>query len=360
MIGSSKRTAVGIDIGSHSVKIVELEKREDRFRLKNFAIKEIFPSGKVDGGEGPTNDMVTAGIKAALTSIKMKPKRIKQLASSIGGQSVSVKQIKSISLAPEELESSLAFEARKYLPPEETDAVIDFQVLNGDVSTSHMDILLVACTRKMLGQHASFLENAGFKPDIVDVDALATLNAYLLQSPPITDGILIVLNIGARKTNLIVYDPTGLFFTRDITYGGNHFSEDVRVTNKLEPYDAEQHKKDYGIFKAEDAPDVNEITLDGVGLELTRRTTEDNMINEINRSLRYYVKESGRNEFWKVLLTGGSAKILYLDEYLAEKLRIPVEVFDPLASFDLPKGMEDIHPEPQLAQAIGLALRRLQ
>lgn len=357
MFGSSKRTAVGIDIGSHSVKIAELEKKENRFRLKNFAIKEIFPEGKVDEGDGPTPDMIQNGIVQALRSIKMKPKRIKQVASSIGGQSVSVKQIKTISLAPEELNSSLSFEARKYLPPEETEAVMDFQVMNGDVSTSHMDILLVACTRKALNQHMDFLEESGIKPGIVDVDSLATLNAYLFQNPPVTEGILIMLNIGAKKTNLIVYDPTGLFFTRDIAYGGNHFSEDVKARLNLEPYAAEEYKKKHGVFQIQDEDQVTELSLDGVGLELSRRTAEDNLVNEINRSLRYYVKESGRNEFWKILLAGGSAKIPHLDEFLADKFRIPVEVFDPLGSFELPKGLEDIHPEPQLTQAIGLALR---
>lgn len=363
MFGSNKRTAVGIDIGSHSIKVVELEKRDNQhYRLKNFSIQEILPEGQTLETEGPSQDVLTERLSETLSSIKIKPKNIKKLATSVGGQSVSVKQIRSISLGPEELESSLTFEARKYLPPDEAEAVIDFQVLRGDVSTSHMDILLVACTRKTFNQHMDLLETVGFKPGIVEVAPLAAMNSYLIQQPMHEDGVLIMLNIGAKRTSLIVFDPNGLFFTRDIAYGGNHFTDDVRARRKVDAAAAERIKKEEGIFPEQDPEDGDGsgMSIDQVGIELSRRTTEENLVNELNRSLRYYVKESGRNEFIKVLLTGGSAKIPKLDTFLSEKLRIPVEVYDPIARFELARGIDSIQSEPQLAQAVGLALRTLQ
>ncbi|OQY27902.1 MAG: hypothetical protein B6244_09125 [Candidatus Cloacimonetes bacterium 4572_55] len=358
MFGSSK-TAVGLDIGSHSIKVVEVERRDSRYRLKNYAIREILPEGQSLESEGPSENDVIGALNEAFREIKVKPKRVKKLGSSIGGQAVTVKQIRSISLAPEELESSLTFEARKYLPPDEAEAVLDFQVLKGDISTSHMDILLVASSRKGFNQHMDLLEAVGCKPGIVDVDSLSIINSYLLLNSVPDEGILVMLNIGAKKTNLIVLNPNGLFFTRDISYGGNHFTDDVRVSKGLDAAMAERSKKEEGVFAPVSQEETDGISLGHAGLGLSRRTTQENLANEVTRSLRYYVKESGHNEFWKILLAGGSAKIPQLDEFLEEKLRVPVEVFDPTVQLEMGRGVS-LDKEPQLAQAIGLALRTLQ
>ena len=117
--------------------------------------------------------------------------------------------------------------------------------------------------------------------------------------------------------------------------------------------EAEKYKFEYGVTEERVAQ------ADGVGLstlEISDKPTEEQIVIEVKRSLRYYVKEAGNSDFRKVLLVGGSAKLKGLPEYLQEQLNIPTEVFNPFVSLELPEKLKD-KKDPQLALAIGLAMR---
>ena len=112
--------------------------------------------------------------------MKVGPRRARNVNASIGGPYVSVQQVRTIPLAPEEMESSLAFEARKHLPLDESEAILDFQILSGDMESSHMEILLAAMTQKIFSSFVSMMKELGIRPRIIDAESLALVNSYLL------------------------------------------------------------------------------------------------------------------------------------------------------------------------------------
>ncbi|RMH74319.1 MAG: type IV pilus assembly protein PilM [Gemmatimonadetes bacterium] len=360
MLGN-KKTAVGLDIGTHSIKLVQLERKHDQVKLVNYAIQEIFPEGKEYDAEKDNTVEYVSALSDVFKRLKIDPKRLKQIYTSIGGEAVSVKQIKTVSLTEDELESSLRFEARKHLPVGSSEIILDYQILGEDKDQGKIDVLLVVTTRKAYTKHAALLQQIGIKETapVIDVDSLALVNSYVLLNAVNDDEIVVILNIGATRSVLAIYHRKGLFFTRDIPYGGNHFTHDLMREYDVDFGVGEQIKYDKGIFPQADIDDndpVTSVKMSRPSISLAEKQTQEMLVDEVRRSLRYYFKESGRNDFSRVLLTGGSAKIHSMDAFLSGQLHLPVSVYNPLEYMNLPGNM-GVSEEPQIAQAVGLALR---
>lgn len=345
------KTSLGLDIGSHTVKMVEIDVEDNRRKLKSFSIVEIYGEGEEYNLEGASYHKLTTALKTCFRQLKVSPKRIKSLNSALGGPSVAVKQIRSIPLAPEELESSLAFEARKHLPLDDTEAILDFQIIDGGAESSFMDILLVATTKKAFDHQLKLLEDLGVKPKVIDASCTALVNSYLLtRGKPSGDAALVFLEIGARATTLTIFTDKNILFSRDIPIGGYKITEDIKSMKKLEYAEAERLKKDRGmgslLGSAEEGPSIR----------VARRLAVDGLLDEVRRSLRYYTKETGVREFEKILLCGGTAAMQNLNSHMAQALSITVEIYNPFEMFTVPPGFNDT-VGAQLAVACGLALR---
>ncbi len=349
------KESVGIDIGFHSIKLVHLKKIHNGFKLLNYEIMPTIPPGTDYTPSDLSKNRYAPVLAEMLSTLKIKPKKVKHLVSSIGGDHLSIKQIKTIFLPDEELESALFFEAKKHLPISGSDMVLDFQVVNVEERTNNMNIILVATNKEHLQNHTDVLEAADLTPGVIDAEPLALSNSLLFNAL-IEEGVYIILNIGAHKTNMVIYGPQAKYFTRDLAWGGYFFTKDVMKRKKLSFEDAEKYKFEYGITgekkKQEEVKGGGGLST----LEISDKPTEEQIALEVKRSLRYYVKEAGNSDFRKVLLVGGSAKIKGLPEYLQEQLKIPTEVFNPFVSLELPEKLKDKR-DPQLALAIGLAMR---
>lgn len=345
------RSVIGLDIGSFAIKLVELENEGGRYKIKNFYVRDLYGAGEEFDQEGPGVSRLESALKDTFSAVKLNPKRLKNINTSLGGPSVSVKQIKSIALSPEEMDSSLVFEARKHLPLDESDAVIDSQILRGDMDTQDMDILLVATTKKVFDNHLSLLKSVGIKSNIVDAEILAIINSYIVtQGDFLGEEALIFLNIGAKYSTIAIVGENTMLFSRDISWAGSNFTDDIKTNMKVEYTEAESIKKQRGIGALLGAVDT------GSGIRVARRMALDNLIDEVRRSLRYYTKETGCREFQKILLCGGSAPLPNLNSHLAQHLNMTVEIFNPFASFITPPGFDD-YTGSRLAAACGLALR---
>ncbi len=347
------KESVGIDIGFHSIKLVHLKKIHDGYKLLNYEIMPTVTPGQDYTPSDLSNNRYAPVLAEMLSTLKLKPKKIKHLVSSVGGDHLSIKQIKTIFLPDEELESALFFEAKKHLPISGSDMVLDFQVLDVEERTNNMNIILVATTKEQLNSHTEILESTGLSPGLIDAEPLALANSLLFNAM-VEEGVYIVLNIGAHKTNMIIYGPKAKFFSRDLAWGGYFFTKDIMTRKKMSFEDAEKYKFEYGITEARKKK--AEKSGGGLALEISDKPTQEQIALEVKRSLRYYVKEAGNSDFRKVLLMGGSAKLKGLDEYLSEQLNIPTEVFNPFVSLELPEKLKDKR-DPQLAMAIGLAMR---
>ncbi|UCE66977.1 MAG: type IV pilus assembly protein PilM [Candidatus Zixiibacteriota bacterium] len=346
------KSVFGLDIGSYSVKLVELDKDDSRYRLKNYAIAELYGDNEEYDIEGPSYSRQSAAVRSCFRQVKLNPRRIKNLNCSIGGQDVAVKQIKSISLSAEELESSLTFEARKHLPLEDTEAILDYQILSDSAAASEIDILMVATTKKAFDYHIKLLRELGVRPRTFDAECTSLVNSYFLShGKPVGDRALIFLDIGAKFSTLTVFCDKGMLFSRDIAIGGYKITDDIRNIQNIEYPAAEEMKraKGMGAFLCDESED-------GASIRIARRKAMDSLVDEIRRSLRYYTKETGIREFEKILVCGGSALMTNLNSHLAQALSMNVEIYNPFEHFTVPPGFNE-SLGTQLATACGLAMR---
>jgi len=345
------KESIGLDIGTHSIKLVHLKKLHDGFKLLNYEIKPTIPEGLEYTPSDLSPTRYAPVLSGIFRSLRINPKKIKHLVSSIGGDNTSIKQIKTIFLPEEELESALFFEAKKHLPISGADMLLDYQVLNVEERTNNMNILLAATTKDLLDEHSAILSDSGTAPGIVDIESLAVANSFALNSF-VEDGIYVMLNIGAHKTNMIIYGPKAKFFARDISWAGFHFTKEIMKSKKLSFEQAEEFKMEHGIVADEKEGDKSSLLT----LDIAEKSTAEQIAMEVKRSLRFYVKEAGTSDFRKILLTGGSAKLKGLPEFIQENLNIDTEVYNPFTNLEMPEKFKD-KQDPQLALALGLAMR---
>jgi len=345
------KSLLGLDIGNYSVKLVEIDTDDGRFRLKNYSVVDLYGENEDFEIEGAGYSRQIEALRKSFRQLKLNPKRIKNVNCSLGGTSVAVKQIRSISLAAEELESSLSFEARKHLPLDDTDAIMDYQILDGGADATHMDILLVATTKKSFDYQVKLLKDLGVNPKVIDAESVALVNSYLLtKGKPATEGALVFLDIGAKFSTLAIFADNGVFFSRDIAVGGHKLTEDVKSIHNVAYGEAEHLKKERGMGALLGQSD------EAGGIRVARRMAVDSLIDEVRRSLRYYTKETGIREFDRVLMCGGAASMQNLNSHLAKALSMNVEVYNPFELFAVPPGFSE-NIGAQLATACGLALR---
>jgi type IV pilus assembly protein PilM len=345
------RESVGIDIGSHSVKIVHLKRLHEGFKLLNYEIRPTVPQGVEYVPSDLRPERFAPIIVEMMKTLHISPKTVKHLVTAIGGDNTSIKQIKTIFLPDDELESALFFEAKKHIPISGNDMVLDYQVLSVEEKTNNMNILLAASTKDILNEHSNILVTAGLSPNIVDLDSLAVANSFALNTF-VEDGVYVLLNLGAHRTNMLIWGPNSKLFSRDIPYGGYHITRDIMRKRQLEFTEAENYKLEWGLLDAPSSVSANTINM----LDISEKTTEDMIVEEIRRSLRFYVKEAGNSDFRKIYLMGGTAKLKGLQEYVQDKVNIPTETYLPFVNIEMPEKFQD-KKDPQLALAVGLAMR---
>ena len=345
------KESVGIDIGTHSVKVVHLKRLHEGFKLLNYEIRPTVPQGVEYIPSDLRPDRYAPVLVEIFKTLRINPKKVQHLVTSVGGDNTSIKQIKTIFLPDDELESALFFEAKKHIPISGTDMILDYQVLSVEEKTNNMNILLAATSKELLNEHTSTLVSAGLTPNIVDIDSLAVANSFALNAF-VEEGVYVLLNLGAHRTNMVIWGPEARFFARDIPYGGYHFTRDIMRKRQMEFAEADEYKLKWGLL---DDPSISESKTISM-LDISEKSTEDAIVEEIRRSLRFYVKEAGNSDIRKLYMMGGTAKLKGLQEYIQEKVSIPTDVFMPFINVEMPEKFMD-KKDPQLALAIGLAMR---
>lgn len=345
------KESIGLDIGSHSIKLVHLKKLHNGYKLLNYEIKSTIPEGMEYNPSDLSSERFAPVLSNMLRSMKINPKSVKHIVSSIGGDNTSLKQIKTIFLPDDELESALFFEAKKHLPIGGSDMILDYQVLNVEEKTNNMNILLAATNKALLDEHTNILSTAGVTPGIVDVESLAVANSFILNSF-VEEGVYVFLNVGAQKTNMVIWGPQAKFFARDISWGGYQMTKDIAKRHKFSFEQAEAFKMEHGVNEPKKAVAEKSILT----LDISEKTVQEQIAQEVKRSLRFYVKEAGNSDFRKIMLIGGGAKVKGLDAYIQEQLNIDCEIYNPFTNLEMPEKFKD-KQDPQLALAVGLAMR---
>jgi type IV pilus assembly protein PilM len=345
------KAVVGLDIGSSAVKAVELKPAGKGFRVVALASEPVPPDSIVDGAiiDG-------AAVADAIRRLfENKAFKTKEVAASLSGNAVIVKKISLPVMTEAELSESIYWEAEQYIPFDIQDVNIDYQILDpgtGPDSKGTMDVLLVAAKKEKIADYTGVIAQAGRVPVVVDVDAFALQNAYEinygLDDP---QAVTVLLNAGASAININILSGDQSVFTRDISVGGNAYTEAVQKELNLPFESAEQLKKGEPV--------------DGHTFEEARpilQAMTDNVLLEIQKTFDFFKASATSDRIDRVLLSGGASRVDGFQKALEDRFATVIEPFNPFQKVAFDPGKLGIaNPDavlPATAVAVGLALRR--
>ena len=342
-----KKSMVGVDIGSSSVKAVELQGKNGDFQLVSLGYEGLQADSVVDGQIMELN-AVSSAIGNIFNEHKIKTTRV---AAGVNGHSVIVKNIVLPQMSDDELQESFAWHAEEHIPFDISDVNLDYHVTGSSPDAIH--VLLAACKHDKIANLKQAIQLAGKQPTVIDVDAFALQNCYELNYEPQLGQVAALLNIGASTTNINILNGNRSVFTRDATFGGNQYTSLLQKELGLTFDQAEQVKRGMPLPENVESRDIEPI-LD---------TVSDILALEIQKTMDFYraTVEDGEEAVQQILVSGGGSKLKGLVEFLSTRFEITVEVFDPFRKirvdsrvFD-PDYMREIVPE--MAIAVGLAMR---
>jgi type IV pilus assembly protein PilM len=339
----SKRT-VGLDVGSHTIKCVHVEKRGfNRVDLLHAEAVEVSPEERSpEGGDG--SHARIGAIKRVMESISHRAKVV----TSVGGVSTAIRQVELPKMSAKELSSSINLWSRNYIPFDIKEVQLDYQVFGFDKSSRKIRLVLVAVIKDYIQQHIDMLHEADIDPVLVDVNPLAVMNAFLFNEEVGHDEWIIVLDIGDRNTTLCIYSEIGQYFVRNLMISGHDFTRDIQRKLALPYGEAEQYKRCDLI--SSDSGKASESVIEII------RPSVDALMKEVRRSLTYYENQTRTKGFSQIILTGGSAHTEGLADYFGQNLGLPTKIFDPFRQIETGK-VPLPGPVSQFALAVGLALR---
>jgi type IV pilus assembly protein PilM len=341
---------VGLDIGSSAVKVVELRPSGRAFKVAAFAIEPVPPDTIVDGAiidaagaaDAVRRAFDTAGIKT------------REVAASLSGNAVIVKKISLPVMTEAELRESIYWEAEQYIPFDIQDVNLDYQVMDagaGPDSRGAMEVLLVAAKKEKIADYTGVITQADRTAVVVDVDAFALQNAYETNYGIDPHAVVVLLHAGASAININIVCGEQSLFTRDISVGGNAYTEAVQKELNLPFASAERLK--------------TQASVDGVSFDDARpvlRAVTDSVLLEIQKTFDFFKATASADRIDRIIVSGGASRVDGFRAALAEQFGAPVEPFDPFqrVAFDPAQfGFENLDDVAPIAPvAVGLALRR--
>ncbi len=347
---AKSKLAVGLDIGSSGVKLVQLKEKRGGYALQAFGTAPLPPEAIVDGAL-MNSGAIVAAIQELVAQHKVK---LKEVAIGVRGHSVIIKKISLPRMTQEELDESIQWEAEQYIPFDVKDVNIDTQILTpeGDAA-GQMDVLLVAAKKDMINDYTAVCAEAGLTATVVDVDAFAVQNAYEANYEVSPADTVVLINVGAAVANINIISRGATTFTRDITMGGNAFTEEIQKQLNIS-YDEAEALKVGGQGETDAVvPQEVERVIQGVA---------DQMAGEIQRSLDFFAATAADARISRVFLSGGTARIPALFKVIEARAGVPVEILNPFKNIEVDNRRFDpaviLAAAPSAAVGVGLALRR--
>jgi len=354
-----KNQLVGLDIGSHAIKLVEIEDTKKGRILKNFGIIGL-PQDAIVEGAIKEMEIVSSAIKTLYKNMKIKNKNV---VTSISGYSVIVKKISIQKRGEAELDASIQDEAEQYIPFDINDVNLDYEILTppgeeeaekkgeGDKGDKGlMDVMLVAAKKDIVEDYVSLLHLTGLSPAILDVDAFALQNAFELSAENIS-GCYALVNVGAEELGINAIKNGVSIFTRDSSCGGYQINEAIMSKFEVSYEEAEKIKLGGTKIDHKDKGALEEIFTSVIS----------GWVNEIKRALDFLATTYPDESIEKIVISGGSCRFPGFQKYLELETEIPVIELNPFGNLQVNDKMFDpkylTYMAPQAAIAVGLALR---
>lgn len=349
MIFGRKKGLIGLDIGSSSIKLVELRESQNTYKLENLGIAPLPPEAIVDGALMDSVTIIDA-IRQLVIDSKTKTK---DAVTSVSGHSVIVKKITLPLMSVPELEESIQWEAERYIPFDINDVNIDFQIFGSTPENPEvMDVVLVAAKKDIVNDYVSVVIESGLNPVIIDVDAFAIENMLSANYEVQKEETVAMVNVGASITNINILKGNMTAFTRDIFKGGNQITDEIQRQLHIDYEEAEKIKVGSKI-DAVSQPVIQEVL----------KSASESLANEIGNSIEFYQSTTTYEKIEKLFLSGGGSKTKDLDIILQQVTGIPVEIVNPFKKIEYTGKSIDLEYlreiGPMMAVGVGLATRKV-
>ena len=389
------KTSIGIDLGTHSIKAVQLSRFGNGSKVDSAVLVGI----NSDDSDEKRTEAIIRGLRSIASTFNVKKAVI---ATALPGPDTFIRYLRFPKMPPEELRNSIELEADQNLPYDLDEVSVDSVVLEEITERDEtiMKILLVAAKNELITQTLDLFRSVGLSPGIIGVTTLAIADALEINSGFKPDESVALINIGAFSTN-IHFCRNGISnFTRDISRGGKDLTMAIQKLLKVDFAEAERMKVSYGQGNLAETPENMLETLDvgpaGGDIEdvigpdadgndgtdeptepVAQAATDDisrignatrpalnRLIGEIRRSIDYYEKQLYEKSVTRLVLSGGTAMFPGLDQSLADATGVPVEIVNPLQSLIIEEGSAEVQDlianRAQFNVAIGLAARGIE
>ena len=350
MLGFGRgKQLVGVDIGSSSVKAVELKRAGKGLVVSKLSMESRDPEIVVDGAIVDTN-AVSNSIAKIFTENKIKTRDV---ATSVSGHSVIVKKLSLEQMDDKQLDEAIQVEAAQHIPFDIAEVNLDYQVLEADPESPVMEVLLVAVKKDKILNYTNVLTMAGKTPIVVDIDAFALQNVYEYNYDPVSDATVALLNLGGSVMNINIVRGRTPLFTRDVSVGGNQYTDSLQKELDLGFEDAEQVKMGGSVAGISDEARIPVL-----------QSVSEIIVLEMQKTFDFFRATAGGEHLQKLYIAGGSAKVYGLVDLLKQEFSIPVEELNPFRQIGYdeagPMGEFVSQNAPRLAVAVGLALRSFE
>jgi type IV pilus assembly protein PilM len=310
-------------------------------------MEPLMPQTIVDGTIMDQGAVVDA-IRSLWGRLRLKTKDV---ALAIAGHSVIIKKINVPKMSRSELEVQVPYEAEHHIPFAKDDVELDYEVVVPETAGGQMELILVAAKKEVVQDYASVARDAGLNPVVVDVAAFTAQNAFEVNYDTGPGETIVLINIGAAISNINIIRGNVSLFTRDVTIGGNAFTEEIQKQLNVSQDEAEAYKVGGSYDEHGVVPQEVERIIEGVA---------DVMAGEFQRSLDFFLATSTDTDVSKICLAGGTAKVSALHRAIERRSRLNVEVVDAWRRIKIDPKLDAAYlgaHSPEALVGVGLALR---
>ncbi|MBU4444881.1 pilus assembly protein PilM [bacterium] len=349
-----EKKSVGVDIGSNVVKIIGL-RRKKKIRIEFMKLIDLYLSRNVNRPEDLSDTLLVQVIRGLIAEIKGGVKKVK---TSVSGPNALVHSMELPNLSDSEILSAIRWKLASIIPFNIDDVEFDFQVLNTNKSSNMQTVLVGIVPANKMKKHLDILTRANLEPEIVEIDSLAIYNCFITLQDLHPNKTVAILNIGAECATLIIMHPDHDPFFKSIAIGGNTLTRAIERMLHISFIDAEREKIEMNYQPSHNTDNTNnykEIGWKGPLLSMVAKLAE-----ELKKADIYYQILYGEEGLQRIYLTGGSAKLKNLDYLLADAVKVPVTLWNPLKSEKLEYKQEIGNIDElglHFATSLGLALR---
>ncbi len=346
----SSNRILALNVGASKIALAEFSIQGGNApKLLNYGLADLAPP--VEGGESASDILVTT-----LRSL-MKQEGLHQapLLISLSGQVVFPRFVKLPAVAKDKLLQMLQYEVEQNVPFPLDEIVWHHQFI-GDASTGEQNAMIVAAKLDSVREVTDSVVAGGFEPEIIDVSPMAIYNALRFNYAEL-DGCAMVLDIGARSTNLIFVEQDRIY-SRCIPVAGNAITQELAKSMQISMEAAEQLKRERGYVSLGGVHQSSDETTEHVSRVV--RNVMTRLHAEISRSINFYRSQQGGSSPVRLFLTGGTCLLPHLDLFFKEKLQVEVEYLNPFVNIALSPKLDRVQVGMDafmLTEAVGLALR---